>query len=282
MLERSPYPLLTLKLLGSLCPCLEKEEDGAARRAAWSLSSIHVRWHRQSSSSTTSGDNDGNENNGNAMTFIKGFFGGSSSGGIGGGSIESVEGSTIEIIDARGGPQLVMSPPPERAIELGKKRVPLRMIKHIRLAGSGIEMILDNNDTVLKFDVLIPLQFPSDDEEEEGPTNFDDADDATRNDTMVQLQLLVEWERRRQTRLLTLGIAEDESSEDVENLDNDGGQSSPKRRGMIADKARQVQHFAQREIEMKKQKRDREARKAKYVQGAGGLKYTAIAMANRS
>lgn len=274
MLERSPYPLLTLKLLGSICPCLEKEDDGTARRAAWSLSSVvHVRWHRRSST-----DSD-NENNGNAMTFIKGIFGGSSSGTVGGGSYESVDGSTLSIIDGKGGPQFVMSPPPER--EIGKKRVPLRMIKTVRLSGSVIEIILDNNDVVLRFDVLRPLQFTeNDDEENVTGSQVEDADDATRNDTMVQLQILVEWERRRQTRLLTLGVAEDESAEDVNDLDD--GQSSPKRRGMIADKARQVQHFAQREIEMKKQKRDREARKAKYVQGAGGLKYTAIAMANRS
>ena len=283
MLERSPYPLLTLKLLGTLCPCLEKEEDGAARRAAWSLSSTHVRWHRSNNNTAAGNEN----NNGNAMTFIKGIFKSSSDGGLGGGTTESVDGATLSIVDARGGPQLVMSPPPQRATEIGKKRVPLRMIKTIRLAGSGIDIILDNNDTVLRFDVLQPLQFPQDEDidEEEGPTTFDDADDATRNDTMVQLQLLVEWERRRQTRLLNLGIAEDESAEDVvDEFGNDDGQqsSSPKRGGMIADKARKVQHFAQREIEMKKQKRDREARKAKYVQGAGGLKYTAIAMANRS
>ena len=179
---------------------------------------------------------------------------------------------------------MVMSPPQNRAQEMGKKRVPLRMIKTVRLEGSGIDVILDNNDTVLKFDVLKPLQLSLNEEndEEEGPANFEDEDDATRNDIMVKLLLLVEWERRRQTRLLTLGIAEDESTDDVDDLDNDGGSSSPRRGGMIADQARKVQHFAQREIEMKKQKRDREARKAKYVQGAGGLKYTAIAMANRS
>ena len=33
---------------------------------------------------------------------------------------------------------------------------------------------------------------------------------------------------------------------------------------------------------MKKMKKKREERKAKYVSEAGGLKYTAIAMANRS
>lgn len=43
-----------------------------------------------------------------------------------------------------------------------------------------------------------------------------------------------------------------------------------------------MKHFAERELEMKKMKKDRENRKAKYVKEAGGLKYTAIAMANRA
>mgnify|MGYP001398625145 CR=1 FL=1 len=36
------------------------------------------------------------------------------------------------------------------------------------------------------------------------------------------------------------------------------------------------------EIEMKKQKRDREKRKSRYLKETGGLKYTAIAMANKA
>lgn len=46
--------------------------------------------------------------------------------------------------------------------------------------------------------------------------------------------------------------------------------------------AQKMKHFAQREIELKKMKRERDERKAKYVKESGGLKYTAIAMANRS
>ena len=290
MLERSPYPLLTLKLLGSICPCLEKEDDGTARRAAWSLSSVHVRWHK--------GENNLSENNNNSASvlmsgFVKGIFGGSSSstdGGSGGSSdksYESIDGCTLTIEDAKGGPQLIMSPPPSRAI--GKKRVPLRMIKTVRLAApsrssssSGIEVILDNNDVVLRFDVLKSMQFSEEDIDEEHNIQVEDADDVTRDDTLVQLQILVEWERRRQAHLITLGV--DEPAEDIDQINDNDGQSSssPKRGGMIADKARKVQHFAQREIEMQKQKRDRESRKAKYVKEAGGLKYTAIAMANRS
>ena len=45
--------------------------------------------------------------------------------------------------------------------------------------------------------------------------------------------------------------------------------------------AQKLKHFAQREMELQKLKKERESRKAKYVNEAGGLKYTAIAMANR-
>ena len=47
-------------------------------------------------------------------------------------------------------------------------------------------------------------------------------------------------------------------------------------------RAKRAAHFAKKEIEMKKRQQDREKIKAKYMKGSGGLKYTAIAMANRS
>ncbi len=46
-------------------------------------------------------------------------------------------------------------------------------------------------------------------------------------------------------------------------------------------KAQVRRHFAKRSIELQDRKRDAEVRKAKYMEGAGGLKYTALAMANR-
>ena len=52
------------------------------------------------------------------------------------------------------------------------------------------------------------------------------------------------------------------------------------RRGQTA--AQKIKHFAQREIEMQRTKKERENRKARYIKEAGGLKYTALAMANRS
>ena len=52
--------------------------------------------------------------------------------------------------------------------------------------------------------------------------------------------------------------------------------------GMISAQAQKIQHFAQREMELQRLKKDRDTRKGKYVKEAGGMKYTAIAMANRS
>ncbi|KAG5191554.1 hypothetical protein JKP88DRAFT_295659 [Tribonema minus] len=50
----------------------------------------------------------------------------------------------------------------------------------------------------------------------------------------------------------------------------------------VKEAALKQKHFAQRSIELQAAKRDAEARKARFMAEAGGLKYTAMAMANRS
>mmetsp|Transcript_8321 Transcript_8321/g.12371 ORF Transcript_8321/g.12371 Transcript_8321/m.12371 type:complete len:222 (-) Transcript_8321:193-858(-) len=59
-------------------------------------------------------------------------------------------------------------------------------------------------------------------------------------------------------------------------------ESSSSGGNILKARAQRAAHFAKQEIEMKQRKREREARKAKYVKDAGGLKYTALAMANRA
>ncbi|CAM9340691.1 unnamed protein product, partial [Phaeothamnion confervicola] len=46
--------------------------------------------------------------------------------------------------------------------------------------------------------------------------------------------------------------------------------------------ANKQKHFAMRQLELRDKKREAEARKAKLIEETGGLKYTAIAMANRA
>lgn len=50
----------------------------------------------------------------------------------------------------------------------------------------------------------------------------------------------------------------------------------------VKESANKQAYFAQRSIQLQQQKRDADARKSKLMQETGGLKYTAMAMANRS
>ena len=311
MLEK--YPLLKLKLLGSICPCLEKEENCAARQAAWSLSSVQVRWHRKLRGASSS---NGNTTSSSMGGFISGMFGGGSTGGgaaAGGGTYDPVKGATLSVVDAPTGPQLLISSSISSA-GLRSKKIPLKCIKKVQTqkasgilnsssSRSSIEIIDNTNREILRFDVLqsagVPIATNTEDENEENWDNDNNLEDATeeiRDDIIDHLDIIIEWERRRQAYIVTLGEEDPNSTlpqyvneyDDDDDNDNniDGTPTSPKSGrkmgGALAEKAQSIKHFAEREIEMQKMKKEREARKAKYVKEAGGLKYTAIAMANRS
>jgi hypothetical protein len=76
------------------------------------------------------------------------------------------------------------------------------------------------------------------------------------------LQVLVEHERQRRAAL------------------NETYEES--RGNFLVVRAKQAKHFAHREYELREQKRTREQRKAQLVAESGGLKYTALAMANQN
>lgn len=84
--------------------------------------------------------------------------------------------------------------------------------------------------------------------------------DDQRNLFVHHLSVMVEWERQQRP-------IEDWEEEEEGNF--------------LQAHTKKAAHFAQREVELQKVKRDRESRKAKLVQESGGLKYTALAMANR-
>jgi hypothetical protein len=177
---------------------------------------------------------------------------------------EAIE-ATLSIVDASRGPSLIVSDS-----STDSKTLPIKYIKTIQpqsgiidsLTGSSdIEILDKSGEELLRFDLLRPVE-----------AGDEEADESMRNEFIDQLQILVEWERRRQDHLLTSG----------EETEQDYNEPGSPRGNALTDKARKIQHFATREIEMQKTKREREARKAKYVKDAGGLKYTAIAMANMS
>jgi hypothetical protein len=80
-----------------------------------------------------------------------------------------------------------------------------------------------------------------------------------RDAVCMDLKLLVEWNKQRQPDI-------------EEELPGDG----------LRAKAQKAAHFARRELELRETKRSREQRKAKFMSGSTGLKYTAMAMANRA
>jgi hypothetical protein len=92
-----------------------------------------------------------------------------------------------------------------------------------------------------------------------------------RNTIVHHLMVMSEWERQRRAELQRTdpdGYYSDEE-EDEENQPN-----------FLQARAQKAAHFAKREVEMQRVKKERDKRKAELVAESGGLKYTAIAMAN--
>jgi len=95
-------------------------------------------------------------------------------------------------------------------------------------------------------------------EKEAARVSFSSSND--RDAASLDLKVLIEWNKQRQP--------------DVEEDLPAAG---------IRQRAQKAAHFAKREIEMREKKREREKRKAGHMQNmnSGGLKYTAMAMANQ-
>ena len=91
---------------------------------------------------------------------------------------------------------------------------------------------------------------------------------------MHHFMVIVEWERQRRADLLKSDpdgyYYSDEDDEDEE-------ENQP---NFLQARAQKAAHFAQRELELQQTRKQREQRKAQLVAESGGLKYTAMAMAN--
>jgi len=315
MLETTAYPLLGLKLLGTICPCLEKKEDTPARHAAWAVRTIPIRWHRRPRPVSNNSEAGG----GGVSGFLSAFGaalgaaggGGGGSTGRGGKTTIPLVGATLSIVDSpSGGPRLIVSPPnnndTNNVVGIRAKRIPLNMIKGVvRRPRGGIAVLDKKGVTLLRFDVLTTKKshqttqsMDDDDESMQGdataaaPAYYEDADEFRSENIIQHLNALVAWELRRRDYITTLGIDDDDNNVDEESTvdeydDDDTTVSNNPRTGtaagrMISAQAQKIQHFAQREMELQRLKKDRDTRKGKYVKEAGGMKYTAIAMANRS
>ncbi|EJK73278.1 hypothetical protein THAOC_05109 [Thalassiosira oceanica] len=238
-------------------------------------SGIQIRWHRRVRRS----DDESSASN-KIGGFISGMF---SSGGGGAAGHDAVEGVTLSLADRATGPVILVTPP----FPAKRKEIRLKWIKSVRTyssgmmgssSRSGIEIINGYGNELLRFDVLKKEEASlAEDQEDEGWTDavaakVEDAGEERRDDVIHKLELLVDWERRRQNYLVTQGEEETDDEQTVDEFDDDDeSPSSPGGRvkNVLKGKIDQVKHFAERELELKKMKKEREQRKAKICQRGG-------------
>eukprot|EP00978_Attheya_sp_CCMP212_P011631 scaffold28828_cov62-Attheya_sp.AAC.1 len=133
-----------------------------------------------------------------------------------------------------------------------------------------------NNQELLRFEIL-------------NKGNGKSVGSVEREEFLQHLNNLFAWDKKRRAALnhnesnnddddTADDDADADTNDDEQFSQNSRNKSSPRAMGRAAKAA----HFARREIELSKTKREREKKKAKYMEGSAGLKYTAIAMANRA
>jgi hypothetical protein len=130
---------------------------------------------------------------------------------------------------------------------------------------------------------FIVLQSPADNEQTDAAAVFPVTADS-RNLLVHHFMVLTEWERQRRAALVKSdpdSYNVDHDSEDDDDDDNDDGNIAVRGgTNFITARAQKMADYAQREIELQRTKVKREQRKAQLLKEAGGLKYTAMAMAN--
>jgi len=285
MIEFGTGPLFALYWYGGLCPCLEKEEDKTARHAMRYVNSTakRVRW------ATSSGGAGGRR------TSASQFFGsllektkklGRADGG-GGDSSESssgadnASGNKGDVVARLRIQDNVESSEPEVFVDpipvLGPdgKPLPSSISYKLNIALRRIDRVVLERDCVV---LLAKPQMGGPTGEERQPPKelvrfvpLNEADtsvpvtDESRNLLVHHLAVLVEWERQRRRA-------------EGYHVDDDDEEDKP---NFLTARAQKAAHFAKRELELRETRREREKRKAKLVAESGGLKYTALAMANK-
>jgi hypothetical protein len=135
---------------------------------------------------------------------------------------------------------------------------------------------------LLRLDLLTQQQGSS------SATTTDHEMESLRNDMVDHLGVVCRWDRLRHAAYVAKekaaqaanvsGNSNHSTAVSSQTLDYDeDGAPLPQR-----NRAQRAAHFAKREMELTKVKSDRESRKAKYMAQSGGLKYTAVAMAQRA
>ena len=272
-------PIFYLRFFGLFCRCLQKDEDQKARISLQQFNDLgkRVDWHVGPSKAATLKKN--------AAGFVNKLFGSSSSstGANNHTDTKPPTPTTLKVIDAEKDsinygnpyPELQLIPIAKKDLTASERKeqaendgpmggmlqsmmsyqldIPLHHIQRIDTVDPTMLVIVTKDI----HNVSISEKEAQESFKEAARISFPSQDD--RDAAVLNLRILVEWNRNRQPDI-------------EEDLPADG----------IRQRAQKAAHFAKRELEMRDMKRSREERKAKYVAQGGGLKYTAMAMANKS
>lgn len=244
--------------------CCEKEEDRHARAALTEFNKLGSRidWHTGSSKVEQ------------ASGFVKKLFGNQKEHSDSKPPTPSqavvVDATSENVNEGNPFPQLEIKPLPQLALEPDEEeeetgRRGLGGLMKQNALGIQIDIPLHRIVSVDKVEPtmlsIISKDIHSTDEKrpnkEAARISFRSSDE--RDAACIDLKVLVEWNKQRQPEV-------------EEELPRDGMRS----------RARKAAHFARRELELRETKRSREQRKARFMQGSTGLKYTAMAMAGRA
>jgi hypothetical protein len=296
--------LFQLQLRGLLCPCLQRNgEDSNARHAVTTLNRscryIQVHATKQTSSSSSSSGSRG---------FLGNLFSssGNSSNGASGAASPSLSTAdqhppyvaklVLRDSTVDGQPEIFINGlEANRQNDLSEARALSRTIKLRRVD----KVVLEGDEIVLKSKSVaassskshrpsqellrfIVLQSPADNEQTDAAAVLPVTAD-TRNLLVHHFMVLTEWERQRRAALVKSdpdSYNVDHDSEDDDDDNDDGNIAVRGGTNFITARAQKMADYAQREIELQRTKAKREQRKAQLLKEAGGLKYTAMAMAN--
>ena len=255
-------PLVRLQWWGLLFRCLEKEDDHSARIALQHVQNRRIRWHPS------------NQSNNNKSW--QSWFHASSKQQA---TDQAPVVATLTVRDdATGRPEVwVQSNTTTHSVRLRRiHRVETDPSTGIvTLSAAPVDRQQQQPPKVLLQFVLLVASSSDSSPPKDSTTTSPDGSSPVVEETVLpsdernafvhHLQVLLEWDKQRRLN----HPEEDDDDDEDENQPN-----------FLQAKAQQAAHFAQRELELRETRKNREARKAALVQQAGGLKYTALAMAN--
>lgn len=282
-------PLTTLKVKSTICPCLTTPQEATTITAISVLSNLHIQFCGPSSKESKNTHK-------NVGTFVKSLFKNATNNALAPSSSDDMTENRflrgrIKVMDSVRGP--ILSFEAETRCDFNSDvdnvncddnrknniTVPIKWIGKIEsynsfLSSSNLGIIIykigpktesksfsqGNKDELIRFNILSSNPFNDENSRIVGTEDRDDA--------IEQLNILFEWNKER--RKSQPSHEEDDDDDNDEQRDNG-----------LTGRALKAKYFIQKEIEMKKMIKDREGRKAKYMKDSGGLKYTALAMANR-